>query len=64
MTKFGIILLALLLSSTASAEGILQVKGHAFSNVHAWQKGTEVRVSGRESAGAPPGPRSRPSSTS
>ena len=53
MTKRGIsiIFLALLLSSTASAEGILQVKGHAFSNVHAWQKGTEVRVSGRVSGG-------------
>ncbi len=51
MTQLGIIFLALLLSSTASAEGILQVKGHAFSNVHAWQKGTEVRVSGRVSGG-------------
>jgi hypothetical protein len=49
--SISIIFLALLLSSTASAEGILQVKGHAFSNVHAWQKGTEVRVSGRVSGG-------------
>lgn len=41
----------LLLNSAASAEGIWRVKGHAFSNVHAWQKGSQVRVSGRVSGG-------------
>ncbi|MDY0226735.1 MAG: hypothetical protein RBR38_07885 [Desulfomicrobium apsheronum] len=44
-------LLFLLLCSTADAEGVWRVKGHAFSNVHAWQKGTDVRVSGRVSGG-------------
>lgn len=44
-------LIFLLLCSTASAEGVWRVKGHAFSNVHAWQKGTDVRVSGRVSGG-------------
>jgi hypothetical protein len=42
---------SLLLPPSAGAEGIWQVKGHAFSNVHAWQKGTRVRVSGRVSGG-------------
>lgn len=50
----AILLLAapfLFLVSLASAEGVWRVKGHAFSNVHAWQKGTRVRVSGRVSGG-------------
>lgn len=42
---------SLFLTAAACAEGIWQVKGHAFSNVHAWQKGTRVRVSGRVSGG-------------
>ena len=41
----------LFLPPAAGSEGIWQVKGHAFSNVHAWQKGTRVRVSGRVSGG-------------
>ena len=41
----------LLILSLASAEGVWRVKGHSFSNVHAWQKGSQVRVSGRVSGG-------------
>jgi len=53
----GSVLLALLLLAGAvRAEGVWSVKGHAFSNVHAWQKGTEVRVSGRVSGGPPRSP--------
>ena len=55
MTKhpgfFALLALLLLNCSPASAEGVWRVKGHAFSNVHAWQKGTQVRVSGRVSGG-------------
>lgn len=51
MKHAGFTLLFLLLCSVAAAEGIWRVKGHAFSNVHAWQKGTDVRVSGRVSGG-------------
>lgn len=55
MTKrpglFTLLALLLLNCSPAAAEGVWRVKGHAFSNVHAWQKGTQVRVSGRVSGG-------------
>ncbi|MGE4443321.1 MAG: hypothetical protein AB7D27_17830 [Desulfomicrobium sp.] len=51
MRHAGFVLLFLLFCSAAGAEGVWQVKGHAFSNVHAWQKGTDVRVSGRVSGG-------------
>ncbi len=51
MKHAGFTLLFLLLCSVAAAEGVWRVKGHAFSNVHAWQKGTDVRVSGRVSGG-------------
>lgn len=51
MKHAGFILIFLLLCSVAGAEGVWRVKGHAFSNVHAWQKGTDVRVSGRVSGG-------------
>ena len=46
----------LLFLSLASAEGVWRVKGHSFSNVHAWQKGSQVRVSGRVSGGPPRAP--------
>lgn len=51
MKQTCLTLFFLLLCSAAGAEGVWRVKGHAFSNVHAWQKGTEVRVSGRVSGG-------------
>lgn len=51
MKQACLTLFFLLLCSAAVAEGVWRVKGHAFSNVHAWQKGTEVRVSGRVSGG-------------
>lgn len=51
MPKHLVIPLVLLLSCPAFAEGVWQVKGHAFSNVHAWQKGSQVRVGGRVSGG-------------
>jgi hypothetical protein len=38
-------------SSAVWAEGSWNVKGHAFTNVHAWQNGKEVKVSGRVSSG-------------
>jgi hypothetical protein len=47
----ALLAVSLFLPPAAVAEGIWQVKGHAFSNVHAWQKGTRVRVSGRVSGG-------------
>jgi hypothetical protein len=50
-TRTILTLFILMLSSAVSAEGVWQVKGHAFSNVHAWQKGAQVRVSGRVSGG-------------
>ena len=46
----------LLFLSLASAEGVWRVKGHSFSNVHAWQKGSRVLVSGRVSGGPPRSP--------
>jgi hypothetical protein len=53
MTRHLALLLVFLLSlcPQARAEGVWRVKGHAFSNVHAWQRGTQVRVSGRVSGG-------------
>lgn len=52
MTKTSLILLSLLFCvNGAWAEGAWTVKGHAFTNVHAWQKGNEVKVSGRVSNG-------------
>lgn len=51
MPKRLVIPIVLLLSCPAFAEGIWQVKGHAFSNVHAWQNGNQVRVGGRISGG-------------
>ena len=54
MTRHLALLLAfflLLPCPQARAEGVWRVKGHAFSNVHAWQRGTQVCVSGRVSGG-------------
>ena len=38
-------------SSAVWAEGSWNVKGHAFTNTHAWQQGKQVQVSGRVSGG-------------
>jgi len=52
MTKTSMILFSLLICvASAWAEGAWTVKGHAFTNVHAWQRGNEVKVSGRVSNG-------------
>ncbi|MBU4526534.1 MAG: hypothetical protein KUA37_02115 [Desulfomicrobium sp.] len=41
----------LILRTNAFAEGNWESEGYIFSNVHAWQKGKEVTVSGRVSSG-------------
>jgi hypothetical protein len=41
----------LFFGTNAFAEGNWQSKGHVFSNVHAWQQGNEVTISGRVSNG-------------
>lgn len=52
MTRASMILFSLLICVySAWAEGAWTVKGHAFTNVHAWQQGNEVKVSGRVSNG-------------
>ncbi len=52
MKMTGTAMLALLIWAISSfAEGIWQANGFVFSNVHAWQKGGQVTVSGRVSGG-------------
>ena len=41
----------LILAPNAFSEGNWESQGHIFSNVHAWQKGNEVTISGRVSSG-------------
>lgn len=50
-TTVLILIGALLWTSHAYAEGAWNVDGHSFTNVHAWQNGNEVCVSGRVSGG-------------
>ena len=50
-TMWWILIGALLWTSYAYAEGAWNVDGHSFTNVHAWQNGNEVCVSGRVSGG-------------
>lgn len=52
MKMTGWVLLGTLLwASHAYSEGAWHVDGHSFTNVHAWQQGGDVRVSGRVSGG-------------
>lgn len=46
----------LIFGSNAFAEGNWESQGHIFSNVHAWQQGNEVTISGRVSSGQPRNP--------
>jgi hypothetical protein len=50
--KIVFIFLILAVSNLCFAEGIWSVNGHVFSNVHAFQRGKEVTVSGRVSGGS------------
>jgi hypothetical protein len=50
-TTVWILIGAFLWTSHAYAEGAWNVDGHSFTNVHAWQNGNEVCVSGRVSGG-------------
>lgn len=50
-TTVWILICAFLWTSHAYAEGAWNVDGHSFTNVHAWQNGNEVCVSGRVSGG-------------
>jgi len=50
-TTVLILIGALLWTNLAYAEGAWNVDGHSFTNVHAWQNGNEVCVSGRVSGG-------------
>jgi hypothetical protein len=50
-TTGWILIGAVLWANHAVAEGTWNVDGHSFTNVHAWQQGGEVCVSGRVSGG-------------